>query len=86
MGTQVTLPLWAVFILTLLAVWAAVDLILVPSVRWAMRRRANRAIEELNTRLLAPNAPAPEPTHFLGYQLSHDQPDGWPLIDEARRR
>jgi glycerol-3-phosphate O-acyltransferase len=51
MGTQVTLPLWAAFILTLLAVWAAVDRILVPSVRWAVRRRANRAIEELNTRL-----------------------------------
>jgi hypothetical protein len=32
-------------------VWAAVDRILVPSVRWAVRRRANRAIEELNTRL-----------------------------------
>src|SRR5215470_5072601 len=51
MGTQVTLPLWAAFILTLLALWAAVDRILVPSVRWAVRRRANRAIEELNTRL-----------------------------------
>jgi glycerol-3-phosphate O-acyltransferase len=51
MGSQVTLPLWAAFILTLLAVWAVVDRILVPSVRWAVRRRANRAIEELNTRL-----------------------------------
>ena len=51
MGTQITLPLWAAFILTLLAVWAAVDRILVPSVRWAVRRRANRAIDELNTRL-----------------------------------
>src|SRR5689334_24969037 len=51
MGMQVTLPLWAAFILTLLAVWAVVDHILVPSVRWAVRRRANRAIDELNTRL-----------------------------------
>src|SRR3954468_11537563 len=51
MGTQVTLPLWAVIIVALLAAWAAVDRILVPSVRWAMRRRANRAIDELNTRL-----------------------------------
>lgn len=51
MGAQVTLPLWAAFILTLLAVWAVVDHILVPSVRWAVRRRANRAIEEINTRL-----------------------------------
>ena len=51
MGSQVTLPLWAVIIVALLAAWAAVDRILVPSVRWAVRRRANRAIEELNTRL-----------------------------------
>mgnify|MGYP003578985380 CR=1 FL=1 len=34
-----------------MAAWAAIDRILVPSVRWAMRRRANRAIDELNTRL-----------------------------------
>src|SRR5437763_9092915 len=51
MGSQVTLPLWVVVIVALLASWAAVDRILVPSVRWAMRRRANRAIDELNTRL-----------------------------------
>ena len=51
MGTQVTLPLWAVIIVALLAAWAAFDRILVPSVRWAMRRRANRAIDELNTHL-----------------------------------
>jgi glycerol-3-phosphate O-acyltransferase len=41
MGSQVTLPLWAVIILALLAAWAAIDRILVPSVRWALRRRAN---------------------------------------------
>src|SRR5262245_22978801 len=51
MGTQVTLPLWAAFILALLAVWAVIDRILVPSLRWALRRRANHAIEELTTRL-----------------------------------
>jgi glycerol-3-phosphate O-acyltransferase len=51
MGSQVTLPLWVVIIVALLAAWAAIDRILVPSVRWALRRRANRAIDELNTRL-----------------------------------
>ena len=30
---------------------AVIDRILLPSVRWALRRRANRAIDELNTRL-----------------------------------
>ena len=51
MGSQIALPLWAVVILAVLAVLAVVDRILMPSVRWALRRRANRAIEELNTHL-----------------------------------
>ena len=51
MGSQVTLPLWAVIIVTFLAGLAVVDRILMPSVRWALRRRANRAIDELNTHL-----------------------------------
>jgi glycerol-3-phosphate O-acyltransferase len=51
MGAQVTLPLWAVAVVALLAALAVIDRILVPSLRWALRRRANRAINELNTRL-----------------------------------
>ena len=51
MGSQVTLPLWAVVLVLILAALAVIDRILVPSVRWALRRRANRAIDELNTRL-----------------------------------
>ena len=35
----------------MLSVLAALDHLLLPSVRWFMRRRLNRAIEELNTRL-----------------------------------
>src|SRR5512132_2547623 len=51
MGSQVSLPLWVVVMMAILAISAALDRILVPSVRWALRRRANRAIDELNTRL-----------------------------------
>jgi glycerol-3-phosphate O-acyltransferase len=51
MGSQVSLPLWVVVVMAILAVLAALDRILIPSVRWALRRRANRAIEELNTKL-----------------------------------
>ncbi len=51
MGSQIAVPLWAVIIVTLLAALAVIDRILMPSVRWALRRRANRAIDELNTRL-----------------------------------
>ena len=51
MGSQVSLPLWVVVLMAILAISAALDRILIPSVRWALRRRANRAIEELNTKL-----------------------------------
>ncbi len=51
MTSTVTLPLWVVVLAVVLAVVALLDRILVPSVRWAMRRRANRTIDELNTRL-----------------------------------
>jgi glycerol-3-phosphate O-acyltransferase len=51
MGSQIAVPLWAVIIVTVLAALAVIDRILMPSVRWALRRRANRAIDELNTRL-----------------------------------
>jgi glycerol-3-phosphate O-acyltransferase len=51
MGTPITLPLWLVIVGTGLAAWAVLDRLLIPSVRWALRRRANRAIDEFNTRL-----------------------------------
>jgi len=51
MTSQVTLPLWLALIVSALAIWAAFDRVLVPGVRWFMRRRFNRTIDELNTRL-----------------------------------
>ncbi len=51
METTVTLPVWGLILILLLASIAVLDRLLVPSVRWALRRRANRAIDELNTRL-----------------------------------
>jgi len=51
MWSEVTLPLWLVIIAGLLAALAFLDRLLIPSVRWAFRRRANKAISELNTRL-----------------------------------
>jgi glycerol-3-phosphate O-acyltransferase len=50
-SSTLTLPLWLVAILIALALWAVLDRLLIPSVRWVMRRRLNRAIGELNTRL-----------------------------------
>ena len=51
MSSTVTLPLWLVVVIAALAALALLDRLLIPSVRWALRRRANRAIDELNTRL-----------------------------------
>jgi glycerol-3-phosphate O-acyltransferase len=48
---QVTLPVWAAAVIAGLAAWAALDRLLLPSVRWFLRRRVNRVLEELNTRL-----------------------------------
>ncbi len=51
MNVRVELPLWLVLVLLLLAGWAALDRLLVPSARWYLRRRVNRVIDELNSRL-----------------------------------
>jgi glycerol-3-phosphate O-acyltransferase len=51
MTRTISLPLWAAVLLVLLAAWAALDRLLVPSVRWYLRRRVQRVIDELNTRL-----------------------------------
>ncbi len=51
MNDTVALPLWAAALLVLLAAWAALDRLFIPSVRWFIRRRANRLLEEINTRL-----------------------------------
>ena len=51
MGTTVAVPLWVVIVAAMVSAWAVLDRLLIPSLRWALRRRANRAIDELNTRL-----------------------------------
>ncbi len=49
--TTIELPLWLVIIAGLLALLSLVERFLTPAVRWVLRRRVNRAIDELNTRL-----------------------------------
>ena len=50
-AVTLTLPLWLAILLGLLALWSALDRLLIPSARWFLRRRVNRVIEEINTRL-----------------------------------
>ena len=51
MPGTVTLPTWVFVVLLVLAAWAALDRLLVPGVRWYLRRKVNRVIHEINARL-----------------------------------
>ena len=51
MTSTVTLPVWVVAIAALLAAISLLDRLLMPSLRWALRTRANRAVDKLNTNL-----------------------------------
>jgi glycerol-3-phosphate O-acyltransferase len=57
MSHVVALPLWLFLVLLLLAAWAAMERLLIPSARWLVRRRINRVLEELHTRLKIPIPP-----------------------------
>ena len=51
MHGTVSLPTWLAILLAVLAAWAALDRLLLPGARWVLRRRVNRVLDELNTRL-----------------------------------
>jgi glycerol-3-phosphate O-acyltransferase len=51
MTSTVTLPTWLFVVLALLAAWALLERLLVPGVRWYLRRKVNRAIREISARL-----------------------------------
>jgi glycerol-3-phosphate O-acyltransferase len=48
---QITISLWVFLLLVLIATIAILDRILIPSTRWFLRRRINRVIDEIGTRL-----------------------------------
>src|SRR5262245_23201097 len=51
MTSTVTLPVWLLALIVMLALWAASERFLLPSARWILRRRVHRVLEELNTTL-----------------------------------
>jgi glycerol-3-phosphate O-acyltransferase len=51
MSATIELPVWLVGVLAALALIGLLDRLLIPSVRWLLRRRLNEAITELNSRL-----------------------------------
>ena len=50
MTRLVSLPLWLLLLVLALALWAALDRLLLPSVRWFLRSRANRVLDEVRQR------------------------------------
>ena len=57
MTQTVTLPLWLFILILLFAAVTAASHLLLPSVRWFFRRRLERAVKRLNTRLKRPIEP-----------------------------
>jgi len=51
MAGQITISIWLFILLVIIAVLAVLDRILIPSTRWFLRRRINRVIDEIGTRL-----------------------------------
>ena len=51
MAESVSIPLWIAIVGGALALWALMERLLIPGVRWFFRQQVNRVITELNTRL-----------------------------------
>ena len=50
-ATSITVPLWLFVLLVALASWAAVGGLFLPSLRWYLRRRADRVLDEVAAKL-----------------------------------
>ncbi|WP_071673869.1 1-acyl-sn-glycerol-3-phosphate acyltransferase [Nioella nitratireducens] len=57
MTTLIEIPAWLLILVMLFAAVTALDRVLMPSVRWYLRRRLERAVERLNERLSFPIQP-----------------------------
>ena len=51
MTGSITISIWLFLFLIAFTVWAILDRVLIPSSRWFLRRRINRVIDEIGTRL-----------------------------------
>ena len=54
---MVSLPIWLAVVLVALAAWAFVGHLVLPGARWVLRRRINRVLQEIDTRLKIRIAP-----------------------------
>ena len=51
MTSTIAMPVWVAVAAAVLALWAVLHFLLIPGGRWFVRRRVNRMIDELNSRL-----------------------------------
>ena len=51
MTESISVPIWLAAVAAVLVFWSVLDRLLIPSSRWFVRRRINRIVTELNTRL-----------------------------------
>ena len=51
MTETIAIPAWLAAALAVLSAWAVLDLILIPCIRWLIRGRVNRMVDQLNSRL-----------------------------------
>jgi glycerol-3-phosphate O-acyltransferase len=51
MSDPIAVPLWLLLATSAFALWSLVDRLLIPSMRWVLRRRLNRLIDTVNRRL-----------------------------------
>jgi len=50
-SSSITVPLWLALVVALLAVWALLERLLMPSARWFIRSRANKVLDEVSQHL-----------------------------------
>ena len=86
MAETVSLPIWIVAVAGAFFFWAILDRLLFPSLRWLFRRRVNRVIDELNTRLRPQIPPFQQPKRqVLIDRLTYDSQVMESVETEARK-
>lgn len=86
MTRSVEIPVWALFLLCAFAAVTFASHFLFPSVRWFFRKRAERLVERLNTRLARPIEPfkLARRSDTIN-RLIHDPEVARAILDHARR-
>lgn len=85
MTQTVEVPLWLFVVIVLFAAVTALSHFLLPSVRWFFRRRLQKAVAQLNTRLTRPIEPFKlARRHDMIQRLIYDPQVTQAIVDQAR--